>query len=845
MLNDRMKKIILMILASGFVCGANSLSVNAQDEFTEIKEKFDSFISNFTRQVQEMEEGRLEKIFENFSKFKDMIDSQRIKQQEVENLNAKKNKEIEKIFDEAKRKMVKKDKKNKKANNNVKKNNFNKAQHIVEITEFLKNFDYDKNFDTKNYMCEGYKVYPFRKGNVTFLYYVHERTNFQTIVSLTEEGFSYLFFSCPAEDNKGKPHVLEHDLSTPIYQYLAEILGYISHRLFNAHTVEEGIYYLISNRILSVDLFKRISKELVSPTFLEDEKLFNAEIKRVFHEMKNNEVSKKYAGLFLKNLNKYSNGGVPEEILKITYDEIVELWKKYIRPNNMFLFLTIGDNPEKIKRILKTIDEEYLQKAPNNDPVDIEYKLKSTEQNVKLSKDSVVFKRLQDLDGNSRGDIDYIGSVCFDVKNLSLEEKDALNLWVNILEVFKDLSEKIKEKGYEFSYYDGSESLKGEVIIRLYGKKKDKFSISTLTSNVKDILREVGERFGTLRSKYSNAEETLIGLNRLTNRKYMESGIFNKPDKYRKEYDLCHLFFNSKSRYKTPVSNNIFTFRNGEMVDSKEEIKKNMKANIETILKTLANQPVKYVGVVEKSDEVKEELKEDLLKQINYNIKGCDGDNNLFRFIEYILKMKANNKIESLGLSYKGLLKAPYLNGNLMCVTHKQSKKDIDNYLNGDFKNVIKEYDLNKSEFISKIDSYQKNLSREIKRAANLKKMLESYYKDISNFLQSNKILANKYEIFLDLKDNLQDLDVIFDTEEEFLNYRKKIKEFEEGFEYHFSHQNNTKGGMEDKFLEFLVNYISFNIKTVVTVHNNLVKLHNNINSINYDAAKKAIEMNR
>ena len=845
MFNERMKKIILMILASGFVAGANSISVSAQDELTEIKQKFDNFISSFTKQMQEMEEKQLGEIYKTISEFKDMMGDQEIMQQEIENLNVKKSKEMEKIFNEVNKEMAKKDEKNKKVNNSIKKNKLIKAQHIVEINEFLKSFDYDKNFDTKNYMCEGYKVYPFRKGNVTFLYYVHEKTNFQTIAPLTEQGFSYWFFPCPAKDDKGKPHVLEHLLSTYIYKYLAEIFGYISHRLFNAQTIEEGIYYFISNEILSLDVVKRISKELILPIFLKDKEFFYAEVKRVFNEMKNKQVSKKDKESFLRNLNKYRSGGVPEEILKITYEEIVELWKKYIKPNNMFLFLNIGDNPEKIKGILKTIDEEYLQKAPNNDPVDIEYKLKSTEQNVKLSKDSVVFKRLQDLDGNSRGDIDYIGSVCFDVKNLSLEEKDALNLWANILEVFNDLSKKIRGKGYEFSYYNGSESLKGEVIIRLYGKKKDKFSISTLTSNVKDILREVGERFGSLRSKYSNAEETLLGFNRLINKKYIESGIFNKPNKYRKEYDLYQLFFNSKSKYKTPVSNNIFTFRNGEMVDSREEVEKNTMANVETILKTLANQPIKYVNVVEKSDEIKEEPKEDLLKQINYDIKGCDGDNNLFRFIEYIIKMKANNKIESLGLSYKGLLKAPYLNGNLMCVTHKQSKKDIDNYLNGDFKNVIKEYDLNKSEFISKIDSYQKNLSREIKRAANLKKMLESYYKDISNFLQSNKILANKYEIFLDLKDNLQDLDVIFDTKEEFLNYRKKIKEFEEGFEYHFSHQNNTKGGMEDKFLEFLVNYISFNMKTVVTVHNNLVKLHNNINSIGYDAAKKAIEMNR
>ncbi len=829
MFSEKMRKIVLMMLASSFV-GMNSINVNAQDESINIKEMFDNFINNFGKQLSEIDEDRFELFFKNFKKFEDVVDNQ-----EIKNLKTVESEKLKKLFDEAKRKK----------NNVAKKNKSTKAQRIVEITEFLKSFGYDKNFDKTKYMVEGFKVYPFRKNNVTFLYYVHERTNFQTIATLTKQNFSSLFFSCPPLDDKGGTHVLEHLLSTPIYKYLATKFGYISHRLFNAQTIEDGFFFLIDNGILDLDVVIKILEELLSPAFLNDKDLLNAEIKRVYNEMKNNEVSKKYAELLLAFLNKYKNGGVSGEILKNTYDDMVKLWKEYVRPNNMLLLLTIGDNPDKIKKILKTIDEKYLQKAPNNDPVDIQYKLKATEKHVKLSKDSPIFKNLHDWKGNSRGDIRYIGSVCFDVKDLSLEEKDALNLWATALENVEDLSEKIKAKGYEFSCYVGNESLNGEVVIRLYGKNKDKFSIPTLTSNVKDILREVGDYFATCRERFLNGEELLVGLNPLTSKKYVNIGIFNKPNKYRKDYNIYHLFFNSKTRYKTPVSDNIFTVRNGEMVDSREEVEKNMMANIETIFKTLANQPVKYVNVVEKSDEVKEKPKEDLLKLTNYKIKGCDKDNDLFRFIEFILKTKANSKVESLGLSYKGLLKAPYFNGNLMCIAHKQSKEDMDNYLNGDFKSVVQKYDLNNLEFSSKMDSYQKNLSREIDRAANLKKILEAYYKSVSECVQSNKILSNKYEIFLELKSNLQDLDVIFDTEEEFLKYRKKVKEFEEGFDYHFSHQKNTKGGAEDEFLEFLINYINFNIKTVVTVHNNLVKLYNNTNSINYDAAKKAIEMNR
>ena len=838
MFNNKMKKIILSVLVSGLFVGTNSFGVNAQDkfgvnvqdkleqeEFIKIKESFEDFVEKFGKQFFNLDG----KSFESISDFLK-------KNEQQENIN------LQKKVD------TKSTKEGKESGKNVdvtKKSKPTKAQPIPEITKSVEKFDYDKNYDKTRYMVEGFKIYPFRKDGVVFLYCIHEKTNFQAIVPLTKQKFASLQFSKSAEDDKGGAHFIEHLLTSPIFQKLVEKLGFVNPDIFKAQTDENGLYYLILTSILDPDVLKWICQQLVHPDFLDDMNLFNAEKKRVFHEMKNKEVSQKDSSSFLRYLNKYKNGGVPEEILKNTHEEMVKLWKKYIRPNNALLILSVGDDPEKIKKLLKTIDEEFLQKAPNNEAVDIKSPIKATEKHVKVSKDSPVFKRVRDWKENTREDIKYIGSVCFDVKDLSLEEKDALNLWSNVLESIDSFSKKIKEKGYEFSCYDNNDILSGEVIIRLYGKTGDKFSIPTLTSNVKNILKEIGKSFSTLDKDFSNGEEILLGLNPLIDKKYIENGSFSALDKYRKDYDLYKLFFSSKNKYKTPLSDKIFKIRNGEIVDNKQEIEKNVRENVKTALQTLADQPVKYVSVVEKSDKIKEKPKEDLLKSTNYTIKGCDGDNNLFRFIEHILRMKANRKVESLGLSYKGLLKAPYLNGNLMCITHKQSKEDIDKYLNGDFKNEIREYDLNELQFIAEKTSYQQTLSREIKKADNLKKMLEEYYKSVVECLQNNLILSNKYGLYIKLKNNLQKLGVIFDTKEEFLNYRKKVKEFEEGFDYHYNHQKNDKGGIEDKFLEFLINYINFNIKTVVTIHNNLVKLHNNVNSISYDAAKKAIDMNR
>ena len=835
MFDNRIKRTILYILVSGLFVGMNSFGVDArneleQEEFIKIKES----LRNLGKQLYKLDDRKIESMYDFFNQIDDMGYFQKNEQQKNINLQEK-----------VDTKSIKENKKSGKDVNVTEKSEPTKAQRIAAITEFIEKFDYDKNYDKTQYMVEGFKVYPFRKDGVVFLYYIHENTNFQAIVPLEKQRFTSLQFSMSPENDEGEAHLMEHTLTSTIFEKLADKLGFVNPDMFKAQTDDYGFYYLILNEILDSDVLKWICQQLINPDFLNDKNFFNAEKKRVFHEIKNKEVSQKDAPLFLKYLNKYKNGGVSEEILKNTHEKMVELWKQYIRPNNALLILSVGDDPEKIKKFLKTIDEEFLQKAPNNEAVNIKSPLKATEQHVKVSKDSPVFKGVRDWNRNIREDIKYIGSVCFDVKNLSLEEKDALNLWANVLESLTGLPEKIKEKGYEFSCYDGSEILNEEIVINLYGKTGDKFSVPTLTSNVKNILKEVGRTFSTLDKDFSNGEEILVGSNQLINKTYIENGSFSSLDKYRKDYDLYKLFFFSKSKYKTPISDKIFKIRNGEMVDNKQEIEKNVRENVKTVLQTLADQPVKYVSVVEKSDKIKEKPKEDLLKLTNYRIKGCDGDNNLFRFIEYILRMKANRKVESLGLSYKGLLKAPYFNGNLMCIAHKQSKEDIDNYLNGDFKNEIREYDLKKAQFDLEKVSYKETLSREIKRAANLREILGTYYKIVTRCVQNNLVLSNKYSLFIKLKNKLQKLGVIFDTEEEFLNYRKKIKEFEEGFDYHYNHQENNKGGMEDKFLEFLINYINFNIKNVVTIHNNLVKLHNNVNSISYDAAKKAIDMNK
>ncbi len=835
MKNNKMKKIFLIMLASCFFGGVNSVSVNAQNEFEKIKQSLENFLSTtFSGKLLEMENNEFEETYAAIKRLKNEMSKSGSKLNVDNNLKLKQQNSQKFLSNKSKIEAKNKDEKKKVI----------KEERVAEITDFLKTFEYDKNFDKTNYMVEGFGVYPFRKGNVKFLYYVHEKTKFQSIIFLTRKGFISIFFSLLPENDKAKAHFLEHLLSTKVLEKQAEKSGYVSHRLLNAQTNEYGFYYLIHKSVFSGDLLKWILEELLKPTFLTDKNLFEAERNRVYHEMKNNEVSKKDESLMFKYLNKYNNGGVSEEILKNTYDEMVEAWKKYIKPNNMLFIGGFGDKPEEIKKYLKIIDEEYLQKAPNNEVVDIKEKLKSEEGNKDLSKDSSIFQ-VQDWQGNERTDIDYIGCVCFDVKNLSLGEKDALNLWATALESYKELSNKIKEKGYEFSLYDANECLNGEVKIRLYGKKGCNKDKSSLIADVKDILNGVSDYLAEIKEYKHGDMNYLLDLSPLTNKKYRYDGVFNIPDKYRKNYDIYKLFFYSKTKYKTPLSNKVFTIRDGEIVDEKKEIEKNMIENAENVLKVLANQPVKYVSIVKKSDSVKEKPKEELLKETNYKIKGCDGNNNLFRFIEYIIKTKANHYIESLGLSYKGLLKAPYLNGNLMCIAHKKSKEDIDKFLNGDFKEKIRSYDLNKLEFVSKLKSYLENLSREIRKAANFKEMLQSCQKVVVDCIKSDKILCDKYSIFMKLKDNLQDLGIIFDTKEEFLEYRKKVKEFEKDYDYHYGHQHNNKGGLEDEFLQFLLKYINFSIKTIVTVHNNLVALYNSSETIDYDAAKKAIEMNK
>ena len=458
-----------------------------------------------------------------------------------------------------------------------------------------------------------------------------------------------------------------------------------------------------------------------------------------------------------------------------------------------------------------------------------------------VSVDSPVLNRFT-WDGKSKK-YKYAGRVCFNVKNLKKEKKDALNLWASVLEYCNSLQENLKKFGYEGSCYDGIDALKGEVSIVLYGDKKENFERSTLVSNVKNMLVETGEFFNSIKDKDGNISK-LMDLNPSINRKYVKINNFSRPNKYRNE-NIFEILLSSFNKYKLPFSNRVFTINDkGEILDNEAIVEKNMRENIENIFAILGKQPVKYVSTVEGNKSIEEQSKEDLLKQTSFSVKGCEDNVNLYRFIEYIIKLKADDKIDSLGLSYKGLLKSPYPNGNFMCIANDGSKQNLENFLNGEFKEIMRKYDLNRLEFISKLKTYGESMSREINMAKSLKKMLEDCHKKVFNCVQSNHILSDKYSLFVKLKDNLQDLNIVFKTEEEFKEYRKKIKEFENSFDYYYSNQNNNTPGKDDEFLDFLINYIEFNIKTVVTVHNNLVELVNNIDSFGYDEAKRAIEMN-
>ena len=199
----------------------------------------------------------------------------------------------------------------------------------------------------------------------------------------------------PAENDKGTNHVIEHCVLNgskefPCKSIIWELTQIANATFINAFT--SPCY--TSFPVCSIDedelesLAKVYSSGVFHPMFIEEKKIFNKEGIR-FELDKNgklipngtvfNEMQKGVQGQILNHLiknvfpdtkDKNFCGGIPEEILNLTYEEICETYKKYYHPANMVIYM--GGNIN-YKRFMKWLNEEYLQEYDKKDFKEVNY----------------------------------------------------------------------------------------------------------------------------------------------------------------------------------------------------------------------------------------------------------------------------------------------------------------------------------------------------------------------------------------------------------------------------------------------------------------------------------------
>lgn len=255
----------------------------------------------------------------------------------------------------------------------------------------------------------------------------------------------------PAEDQTGANHILEHALLSGSEKYptkspfqtvsstsvstFANAITYTDYTCFPFSTVNTQDFD---------NLFKVYLDGIFAPKIIKDENLFKREGWRyatgangkieykgvVYSEMKGagstpDSVHSQGIMKSLYNGSSYANesGGLPEEIVGLSYKKLVDNYKKYYQPSNMLIYLY---GKMDINEKLAYLDQNYLSK----------YDKKVVELKEGTALPITHFSRLENYyHVNSGTELDQKGiySINIPLKDLSAKDQIGLNLLMSVM----------------------------------------------------------------------------------------------------------------------------------------------------------------------------------------------------------------------------------------------------------------------------------------------------------------------------------------------------------------------------------------------------------------------------
>lgn len=246
----------------------------------------------------------------------------------------------------------------------------------------------------------------------TLYLFEHQKTKAE-LVYLANEDENKVFsiaFKTPVSDSTGVAHIIEHSVLNgskkyPLKEPFVELLKGSLKTFLNAMTYPDKTIYPIAsiNEKDFMNLMDVYLDAVFYPKIYENEFVFMQEGWHYHLEEENdpityngvvyNEMKGAYSHpdeilidsifetLYSETSYRYSSGGKPEDIIKLTYKGFIDFHKKYYHPSNSVIFLYGNCN---IDNCLYYLNEEYLSK--------FEYQKMS--DNIPLQREINVYKEI-------------------------------------------------------------------------------------------------------------------------------------------------------------------------------------------------------------------------------------------------------------------------------------------------------------------------------------------------------------------------------------------------------------------------------------------------------------------
>lgn len=371
----------------------------------------------------------------------------------------------------------------------------------------------------------------------------------------------------PAENDKGTNHVIEHCVLNgskefPCKSIIWELMQIANATLINAFTYPCYTSFPVS----SIDedelesLAKVYSSGVFHPMFIEEKKIFNKEGIRfeldkngklipngtVFNEMQKG-IQGQILNHFIKNVfpdtkDKNFCGGIPEEILNLTHEEICETYKKYYHPANMVIYMGGDIN---YKRFMKWLNEEYLQEYDKKDFKGVNYLSQNPDNVPKYS--CMQYYNPKTSESLSTAEVSYI----LDWESYTKNKENLETIAAILNNPNLPQNKFLKEKGYHVN--SSINNLFYNPLFNIGYQSTDKDSLTP--EKISNVLKETFEKHPITQSIIDTCK----------NKADLNKNISGKTRMY--DENLSSQFFvNSFIRFNDPCSEKYFTDETEESI---------------------------------------------------------------------------------------------------------------------------------------------------------------------------------------------------------------------------------------------------------------------------------------